>query len=153
MQLLLMRHGEASWQASQDALRPLTASGVVAVKAKADQLAHRQWLPELIIHSGYLRAQQTALLVAERCPDAEIVVAEQWQPDSDPLTAIRVLEDCSTYNRILVVTHMPIVARVSGLLCDGRSDVAPAFPTAGIMPLELDWPASGMAMPIGSGLF
>ncbi len=67
-QLILMRHGHATFEASSDYLRPLTEAGRAAVAQTAAQL--RQWLaskPATILTSDTLRTRQSAEIVAETC--------------------------------------------------------------------------------------
>jgi phosphohistidine phosphatase SixA len=46
---------------------------------------------------------------------------------------------------ILIVSHMPLVAALAGLLVEGRADRGIGFPTAAIAELETDICAAGCA--------
>ncbi|WP_051560411.1 phosphohistidine phosphatase SixA [Marinobacterium jannaschii] len=145
MELLLMRHGEASWEAMQDQLRPLTPAGVLSVRCKAELLVRQGVTPDALLHSGFLRAEQTAANLADVLGCQQVIVNEAWQPDCDPQAAIDTLEQYADLPLIFVVAHMPLLSRVAGLLCEGRGGIGPGFATADILRLEMEWPGLGMA--------
>ncbi len=149
MKLLLMRHGEASWDAAADRMRPLTPRGALVVRQQAELLHHKRLLPDVILHSDFLRAQQTAAIVAQVLQCDRLEESESWQPDVDPQAAVATLERYADESLVLVVTHMPLVGRVSGLLCEGRAGGGPAFSTAALQLLELEWPAAGVGISSG----
>src|SRR4051794_19935827 len=84
MPLYLMRHGEAA-EGDDDAARPLTLAGLAAVRDVARQAASRGVQLDRVFHSGLLRAEQTAQLLAEelKLPSA-IEPHDGLLPDDDP---------------------------------------------------------------------
>lgn len=64
MKLYLVQHGEAE-AADVDPERPLTAAGREAVSRLAGLLGARRIRVDRILHSGKLRASQTATILAE----------------------------------------------------------------------------------------
>ena len=67
-QLILMRHGQATFEASSDYLRPLTEAGRDSVQRTAEHLQARQ-LPGnvVILSSDTLRTRQSAEILARHC--------------------------------------------------------------------------------------
>ena len=65
MRLYLVQHGEAKPEA-EDPQRPLADAGRQAVEHVARQAARAGVRPQVILHSGKLRAQQTGEIMADR---------------------------------------------------------------------------------------
>lgn len=65
-QVYLVRHGVATWPTwpGPDAERPLTAEGVRRMEAAAAGLARRRLIPDVVLHSPFLRARMTAEILA-----------------------------------------------------------------------------------------
>ena len=120
MGLYLVRHGAAVQQGS-DASRPLTDAGRKAVEQLAEAAAEKRvWVAE-IVHSGILRAQQTAEIIAERLsPPRGVRAAEGLLPQDDPMIAKAELE--SAAEPLMLVGHLPHLARLAGLLVTGDSE-------------------------------
>jgi phosphohistidine phosphatase len=92
--------------------------------------------PEVVWHSGKLRARQTAELFWRACnPLAALSAARGLQP-TDPPRLVR--EQLEEDNRsIVVVGHMPHLAGLLRVLCGEPPDGAPAdFPGHGCVALE-----------------
>lgn len=135
-----MRHGEASWQASCDAERPLTESGRVRLFASLRENAARMQDVQHILHSPYLRALQTGRIAGEVLEVESYSDDALWTPDSDPQCAIETLESYAD-KTVLIVTHNPLVSCLVGGLCG--SGVEP-FDTGTIVCVDADWPAMGL---------
>ncbi len=121
MKLYLAQHGEAVPKAA-DAGRPLSGQGSSDVRAIAALLQSAGVRVERVWHSGKLRAEQTARLLASallprgrkpqaiegigpNAPVAEFSVdADVWEDDT------------------LVVGHLPFMARLVALLTTGDSE-------------------------------
>ena len=145
MRLYLVRHCDAV-HPLEDAERPLSPRG----RDQAARLA--DWLPRIVghvdqvWHSGVLRARQTAETLAGALPDAPPVVQHDGFTPGDSANHAADLvrhED----RALMVVTHLPLVARVAALLLTGRRDVEPlVFHTGSVAYLHgdsgayvLDW--------------
>ncbi|WP_372613709.1 phosphohistidine phosphatase SixA [Halomonas sp.] len=145
-QLLIMRHGQAG-NGSPDASRTLTARGRDEGLCMATWLAGRDDLDLSrlrLLASPYRRAQQTAELIAEAL-EAELETLPIITPDDSPVAAVDWLLELDGGEPLLLVSHMPLVAALTGLLVEGRSDRGPGFPTAAIAELEADVFANGCA--------
>ncbi len=140
MKLVIMRHGQASWSASSDALRPLTEAGRNEVLSTAEQLKEH-YLLSRVLASPYRRAQETGKLLTHVFGCA-MATLDCLIPDGDPLGVISALPEKEP---VLLVSHMPLVMGLTGLLCEGAVSVGPGFHTAMAAVLELDIPAVGVA--------
>jgi len=136
MKLWLLRHGEAQRFAAQDALRPLTEQGRQEVLESASRL--RDCPPEAILSSPYVRARQTAELVAEALGYPGVVEIQPWlTPDSDPAHALSQLAR-RPEAELLVVTHQPFVGALAGLLIHGHRQAPLAVHTGELLGLGGD---------------
>ncbi len=139
-----MRHGQAAWQAPTDAERPLTEAGILRLRQRLLQLDGVLAGVEQIVHSPYLRARQTAELVAERLQLDSLLQDSRWTPEGDPQAALQSLEGY-VGRTTLVVTHLPLIGHVTSLLCHGRQVPPEPFECAAVAVLEAEWPAAGLA--------
>lgn len=135
MFLYLVQHGDAKKE-EEDPKRGLSEKGardVAKVAAYAGRLHIRV---SEIFHSPKARARETALLLAEHLnPEKGIDQADNLLPMDDPaLWALRILgmgED------IMLVGHLPYMARLAGLLlCGGMEKSVVDFKTGGIVCLR-----------------
>ncbi|HET7007463.1 MAG TPA: phosphohistidine phosphatase SixA [Candidatus Binatia bacterium] len=125
----LMRHGEAVSEAP-DGQRSLSAKGRVGVTEIAQRARSRGVSVARIYHSGILRAQQTAELVARvLLPREGVRKISGLRPDDDPFI-IKVQADQFAQS-VLLVSHLPYLDRLASLMTTGNSgrsviDFAPA---------------------------
>lgn len=141
MRLWLLRHGEAQRFAPQDALRALTEQGRREVLESTAQLRGRPL--EAILASPYVRARQTAELVAETLGYPGVVEIQAWlTPDSDPADALSQLFR-RPEGELLVVTHQPFVGALAGLLLHGHRQSPLPMRTAALVGLEGDYLLAG----------
>jgi phosphohistidine phosphatase len=133
--LYLVHHGDAVG-ADIDPMRPLSYRGRAGVDLLAQKAAERGVKPDVIWHSGKLRARQTAEAYLMRCnPFATFAAARGLQPN-DPTGWI---VDAITGERrtILLAGHFPYLPRLLGRLIAGDPDADPVeFPLNGIVALE-----------------
>lgn len=141
--LLLCRHGEASFDAPSDRLRPLTDKGIAQTKT---QIASNTELLSLVSEvwcSDLIRAQQTAQLFT----DTTGLTAKQQgflRPDSLPERLIRKFEAVHDGQCLLVVAHMPLLGDIVSLLTEGHPYSAHPFQTSEIVHLRGELLASGL---------
>lgn len=130
MHLLLMRHGEAGWH-SRDRERELTEAGRFATGSVARKIAASQWRPEVIWASPLVRARQTAAIVSEtlNCPILEKFFLK---PDDDPRECLDALALEDT-ERLLVISHMPLVGALSTLMVDGHQRGIPFMTSQAVL--------------------
>ena len=134
--LWLLRHGEARPQARSDAERELTEHGRDEVR---QALAHLQGgpAPTTILVSPYVRAQQTARLVAEGLGLSDRLRTVPWlTPDSDPRQSLLELQRLDDSNGVLLVSHQPFIGALGGLLVHGHRQQPLPMHTASLALLE-----------------
>lgn len=131
----LVHHADAVG-AEIDPQRPLSAAGRVHAERLARQAADRGVRPAIVWHSGKLRARQTAEAFWRACnPLAPLTVVRGLQP-SDPPEWIKDLVIGETRD-VMVVGHMPNLARVWALLTSGNTEAASGFPEHGLVALDV----------------
>ena len=118
MRCYLVRHGEAVL-AHIDPHRPLSARGRAEVAELAQLAVSREVLVTEVVHSGILRAQQTAEILADYLkPTAGLRPTAGLLPEDDPESVKTEVE--SAAQPILLVGHLPFMSRLAGLLLRGE---------------------------------
>ncbi|MGH7784206.1 MAG: phosphohistidine phosphatase SixA [Candidatus Binatia bacterium] len=114
MDFYLVRHGEALSE-SIDPRRPLTGLGRDNVEQLGREAAARGVQVSEIFHSGILRAQQTAAILAEVLqPSNGISERGGLRPEDDPSYAKAELEIAA--RPVMLVGHLPHMGRLAGYL-------------------------------------
>lgn len=143
--LFIMRHGEAA-PGLPDSSRRLTARGEKEATTMASWLASRQSRGQLgtpqVIASPYARAQQTAKIIAKAL-GVSLTTYPGITPEDSPQAVCDWL--VGKEGDLVLVSHMPLVGALIGLLVEGRADRGIGFPTAAIAELEADVWAAGCA--------
>jgi phosphohistidine phosphatase len=135
--LFLVHHADAVGP-DVDPQRPLSAHGHEHAVRLAAEASARGVCPEVIWHSGKLRARQTADAFRSACnPSAEFAAIRGLQP-TDPPEWIRD-RLAGDERQILLAGHFPSLPRVLHLLVTGTNDdSATEFPQHGLVALERD---------------
>ncbi|MCC7070464.1 MAG: histidine phosphatase family protein [Deltaproteobacteria bacterium] len=123
-ELLLVRHGQAEAAAfGGDAARALTAEGRAAIDAVGRGLAALGLVPDLIWHSPFVRAAQTAELLANALAISSSLVRQEplLVPGASGERAARALREASA-RRVLCVSHLPLLPELVGRLVGTRTD-------------------------------
>ena len=112
-------------------MRPLSSVGQQQAARVAEALRERGAKPQVIWHSGKLRARQTA----EACyrttnAFAEFAATRGLQPDDDPSTIASALE--AETRDVLIASHMPFLPALLHRLVASAS----GFPLNGCVALE-----------------
>jgi len=133
--LYLAHHGVAVGP-EEDARRPLSPVGVAGVARVAAKAAALGAKPDVVWHSGKLRARQTAQEFWRACnPLAEFSASRDLQPD-DPAQWMR--DRLRGESRdILIAGHFTHLPRLLSLLVSG-GDAGADFPVNGIVALVTD---------------
>lgn len=97
-----------------------------------------------LLTSPYVRARQTAAWIAEPL-DLEIEPLSLITPDDPPGGVVEWLLREAGDRPLMLVSHMPLVGRLAGLLVEGHVDRGFGFPTAGLAELDADVLAAGCA--------
>ena len=106
---IIVQHGvNISKEENPD--KPLSAKGREQIKNLVNFLNVIKWCPERIIHSGKLRAAETAEIGGKGTGCTQIEVEEYLNPNDDPERLIKELVD--TDDNILVVGHMPFLGEL-----------------------------------------
>jgi len=117
LQCYLVRHGEAKTGA-EDQARPLSDRGREEVQRVARHLATLGLEVAEIRHSGKLRAQQTAEILAEHIsPRRGIRETEGLAPNDDPERTLTELE--AAREPLMLVGHLPHLSRLASALLVG----------------------------------
>src|SRR2546425_9115420 len=106
----LVHHGDAHLP-EIDPRRPLSARGLEAVRALADQTARRGARPACIWHSGKLRARQTAEAFWRACNPFATFSAERGLQPTDPPEWMRDRLSGEQLE-IMLVGHLPNLPRL-----------------------------------------
>jgi len=122
--LLIARHGRAEGMHPEASLTP---EGEAAIRAHAARLATEGWRPDMACVSPYLRARQTMqLLLRALAPELEPLVMSELVPDTEPHDALDALRERGLgEGRMLVVSHMPLVASLTRRLTTDEVGFAP----------------------------
>jgi phosphohistidine phosphatase len=130
----LVHHADAV-SPDVDAQRPLSERGRMHAERLAADSVRRGVKPEVIWHSGKLRARQTAEALWRACyPLAEFSATRGLQPNDAPEFVKDQL--AGEVREVMLVGHMPNLERVHALLLQ-RADREP-FPLHGLVALESD---------------
>lgn len=140
MRLIVMRHGHAlspvEAGVKTDADRPLSATGREEVRKQAGRLLAKGLVPDLILASPLLRAQQTAAELKRVFKDRPRL--ETYEPLSNQITGADLLrglvQDGPRPGLVMLVGHMPQLGELAGTVLGAPI----GFDTAGTALLELD---------------
>jgi len=120
MKVYLVQHGEAEAK-NVDPVRPLTARGRAEVERVAAVAARLGVKVHQIRHSYKTRAEQTAAILGEALsPAAGVVPATGLAPRDEVHSVAEMLAHES--EPLVLVGHMPFMARLTGLLIAGDGD-------------------------------
>ena len=138
MNLYLVQHAEAKPK-NEDSQRPLSDKGYADADKTAGLLSERvRPSVNVIIHSGKLRAKQTAEVLADYLsPIGGIKAADGLTPTADPAIWAEQLSAIS--ENVMIVGHLPHLSKLtSKLLCGDDSSTIVEFKNAGIVCLAKD---------------
>jgi phosphohistidine phosphatase len=132
MRVFLVHHADAVGP-DVDPQRPLSSLGRMQAAELADAAAALGFRPAAIWHSGKRRSRETAEAFLRACaPFADFKMIRGLRPD-DPPEWLR--DELAVETRdVLLVGHMPHIARLTHLLTAG----AAAIPLHGMLGLERD---------------
>lgn len=144
MRLILLRHGiaaertKARTTAAVDARRPLTKQGAARTRKAASGLRTLGVKPQVVLTSPYLRAQQTAQVVAEvlGLTAKAILTSETLLPGADPRRLFAELRRREE-TEILCAGHSPHLDRALALALGASGATVTQLKKAGAASLEL----------------
>ena len=121
MDIYLVQHGEAK-QETEDPERPLTAKGKEEVSRVANHLAKLNLGVLRIVHSGKLRARQTAEILSQHLRQGlDIAAAAGLSPMDEPKAARDLVE--GSEGGLMLVGHLPHLSRLASSLVAGDQGV------------------------------
>ena len=146
MNVYLMQHGEATAEAD-DPARPLTAAGRTTVSVVAARAETAGVRVERIIHSGKLRAEQTAQILAAAIGDGSAEARDGLAPN-DPVTPIvEQLSELAADGSVACVGHLPFLDRLaSALVADDEAAQVISFQMGGLVKLVPKTDGAGYAV-------
>lgn len=146
MDIYLIQHAESTPK-EEDPARPLTDTGRRNVERVATRLADLNVSFDGIFHSGKLRAQQTAEILANQLRISDRVEARSGL---DPLDAVKPTENWLSQQTqqgmksIAIVGHLPFLEKLASLLVTGNEAAGVvAFQYAGVIRLTPKTQGSG----------
>ena len=120
MNLYILQHGEAVPK-EIDPERPLSERGNRDIRILALHMQNMDVQLGHVFHSGKLRAEQSARLIAETLsPEIQPIKTEGLNPNDDPTVIIGDIEQMN--ENILIASHMPFVSRLCSTLLTGTTE-------------------------------
>ena len=117
MEILLIRHGSASWDTKTDIERELTEVGQQGVNAAADWISASGWKPDELWLSPYRRAVQTAAII-NRDWQLRPRLKSSLTPDT-PQSELEAMLATFRGERLLLVSHNPLLSNAIAHWHDG----------------------------------
>jgi len=124
MKLYLVQHGQAASK-EENPDRPLTEQGRLDVERVAVFLKGASIDCQRVLHSGKLRAEQTASILAEAiAPKAKVEKRDGIAPNDEPGPLAEWLAGLN--ENIMIVGHLPFMSRMVSLLVTDTSGATTA---------------------------
>lgn len=142
MELFLLRHGIAVERGEpgfeDDSARPLTAKGRRQLRRSAPAIQALAGSFDLILSSPYLRAKQTAEIVARELKlKRRLKFSQALTPGGSARNLMRQLSrEKPLLEKVLLVGHEPDLSRLISLLTCGHQDLQMDFKKGGLCKLE-----------------
>jgi phosphohistidine phosphatase len=122
MQLYLLRHAEAEDDPTRDEQRALTNKGEKQARNIGKFCRNHSIIPEMILSSPLLRAEQTARFFAEEVDRPDLVkLADFLRPGMTAEKAFSCIEKYSEKASLLLVGHEPDFSKLAGSLIGTNS--------------------------------
>jgi phosphohistidine phosphatase len=143
MKLYLVRHAIAESIGTpgyeDDSLRPLTEKGREKMKKIANALSDLGITPDLIVSSPYVRASQTAVILAKVFKyKEEISYSDSLVPMGEPSDMIGEINEKYSVDELMLVGHEPNLSSLAGFLLTGASDISINLKKGGVCCLSVD---------------
>ena len=143
MKIYLIRHSNAVDPGTpgyeDDSLRPLTEKGRDKMKDIAYALKELNVKPDLIVSSPYVRAQQTAEIVAKVLKyKQELVFSDALVPMGNADNVIGEINQKYSVDELMLVGHEPCFSILIGTLTAGNPELAISIKNGGVCCLSSD---------------
>lgn len=149
MELLLFRHGLAAEPDAElfpdDSHRPLTPEGRKRTREVCRALRAMKLKFDLVLASPFVRAKQTADIVAEVFGiQQHLHLSSNLAPGFNPRSLVTELRRAAQpEDRVLLVGHEPDLSQLASLLISGKTQAGITLKKAGLIKLAVDELACG----------
>jgi phosphohistidine phosphatase len=128
-----------------DSERPLTTKGERRMRRIAEGMQALGLSYDLMLSSPYLRAKQTAEIVAQvLSPANDVLLVETLTPEGNPRQVIEALRtDHRDREDVLLVGHEPYLSRLISTLLTGGPNLSVVMKRGGLCALDVDAPRFG----------
>ena len=142
MELYFLRHGIAAEPGtvavSHDSERPLTSEGVEKMEREVESMRCMGLLFDSVVSSPYLRAKETANLVAKGLKFKDKVrYSEALVPGAEFKSFFKLLKEFKPESRVLFVGHMPSLGEFVSHLVSGQGAVEVDFKKGGLCRVDM----------------
>jgi len=143
MKIYLIRHSNAVDPGTpgyeDDSLRPLTEKGRDKMKSIASALKELDVKPDLIVSSPYVRAQQTAEILAKVLKyKQELTFSDALLPMGNADNIIGEINEKYSVDELVLVGHEPCLSVLIGTLIVGNPELAINLKNGGVCCLSSD---------------
>lgn len=143
MKIYLIRHSNAVDPGTpgyeDDSLRPLTEKGRDKMRKIAAALKELDVKPDLIVSSPYIRARQTAEVLAKVLKfKQELAVNDTLVPMGNPENIIGEINEKYNVDELVLVGHEPCISSLVGMLIGGNPELALTVKNGGVCCLASD---------------
>ncbi len=142
MNLYLIRHAIAVDEGTadlEDSQRPLTDKGRRKMRQIAKGLHALGVEFDLILSSPYLRAQETAEVLADVFKmKKKLIFSESLLPESEPEKVIAEINETHSVDSLAIVGHEPHLSSLIGLLTSGNMNIDVTLKKGGVCHLSAD---------------
>jgi phosphohistidine phosphatase len=145
MNLYIVRHGIAAprgFPGMDDGERALTDEGVSKMKQIAAALCSLNCLPELVLSSPLVRAQQTAeILLQAFGNEIELRIIPELAPSGSRRDLYREISaiDKKGVNTLVIVGHQPSLGEIAGEIAFGSSNHFIELKKGGVCAIEMEF--------------
>lgn len=143
MKIYLIRHSNAVDPGTpgyeDDSLRPLTEKGRDKMKKIAAALKELDVKPDLIVSSPYIRARQTAEVLAKVLKfKQELAISDTLVPMGNAENIIGEINEKYNVDELVLVGHEPCISSLVGTLIGGNPELAMTVKNGGVCCLASD---------------
>jgi len=150
MEIYILRHGIAVARGTRgykkDSDRPLTEEGVEKMHEIAKALANMDLKFDLILSSPFVRAQQTASIVADEL-GGDVTFTDFLVPGADGRELIAEIND-EKPRQVLLVGHEPDLSQLVSLLISGSGNASIELKKGGLCKMTSEKLAFGQCATI-----
>lgn len=143
MNLYLLRHGLAvdrgSRKFSRDSERPLTRKGKQKLKKVSQAIEALELSFDLILSSPYVRARQTAEIIARQFGGQTVELSDELTPGGSPRKLIHLLNGLKPVpQNVLLTGHEPYLSSLISLLVSGKAGFEVVMKKGGLCKLSAE---------------